>query len=341
LIDLVIALLIGLTVGFILQRGRVCTNTIFRNLTLIRNSELFTIIIITISVEMIGYQLLSMLPGSNFTSNPIPLSYLLLPLGSLIFGIGTVFAGGCAGGVCYRVGEGNFKSLTALLGFAVGIAVLAVGPLSSSFFGLYFQTSITINGQIPSLEMIAPRWVWTLIFILIGLLMIAYYWNLRKNDKLKIKHLLPKWGPITSGLLLGVLGVIAKSQRNFSFSTIDGIGNIFQSLLTFQLFNWAGFFIIGLIIGSFFSSIQLKEFKIALPERTQLSFYARFFGGGFILGFGAMMALGCNFGHIFGGIPELGLSSFIALPLMILGNWIGSQIFYFKMKNPLPSTTPI
>ena len=54
-----------------------------------------------------------------------------------------------------------------------------------------------------------------------------------------------------------------------------------------------------------------------------------------------MMAGGCNFGHILGGIPELGLSSFIAFPLMILGNYIGSYLFYIRFDQKLPASTPI
>ena len=66
----------------------------------------------------------------------------------------------------------------------------------------------------------------------------------------------------------------------------------------------------------------------------------RFYGGGILLGSGAMLAKGCNFGHIFGGIPELGISSIIALITMMLGNWLGSYIFYLKLQNGIPKSTP-
>lgn len=335
--DIFIALLIGLGVGIVLQRGRVCTNTIFRNLTLFKNGELFTIIVIAVTIEMIGYQILAILPNSTFQSNPISLSWLFLPIGSIIFGFGTVIAGGCAGGVCYRVGEGNSKSLLALLGFGIGIAVLNVGPLSEVFFDLNSKTDINYNNTIPTLEILAPRWVWTVITIIIAIGFIYYYMSLKKKNNLKLNHLLPNWTPIISGLIIGALGVVAKYHRNFSLSTVDGIGNIAESLLTLQVFNWAGFFIIGLILGSFISSVLIKEFKINKPNKNEVF---QFLGGGFILGFGAMLALGCNFGHIFGGIPELGISSLIALPLMVLGNWIGSHYYYIRLNNPIPKSSP-
>ncbi|MEE9460101.1 MAG: YeeE/YedE thiosulfate transporter family protein [Candidatus Bathyarchaeia archaeon] len=53
-----------------------------------------------------------------------------------------------------------------------------------------------------------------------------------------------------------------------------------------------------------------------------------------------MMAGGCNIGHIFSGIPELGISSFFAMIFIIFGNWIGSYLQYIKWKNEWPESTP-
>ena len=336
--ELVVASVLGIMTGLVLQRGRVCSNTIFRNLTLIKNDEMFIIIILTISVQLIGYQLLTIIEPGTFSSNPIALSWLFLPIGSIIFGIGTVYAGGCAGGVCYRIGEGNGKSFLALLGFAFGIGILAVGPIANAFSGIQNETFVTNNGSIPTLDQFLPRIVWTLLASVIAILYIFRYYKLRNNNELKIKHLLPFWTPVVSGIILGCIGIAMKISRNFSFSTIDGIGNIFQSFLTLSIPDWAGFYIISLILGSFISSNFIKEFQ--LKKASSIDIF-QFFGGGILLGVGAMLAGGCNFGHILGGIPELGISSVIALPLMIIGNWVGSYLFYIKYNQPLPSSTPV
>ena len=39
------------------------------------------------------------------------------------------------------------------------------------------------------------------------------------------------------------------------------------------------------------------------------------------MGGGAIMTGGCNIGHIFGGIPELSLGSFVTIIFMLAGNW--------------------
>jgi uncharacterized membrane protein YedE/YeeE len=342
IINYIIALGIGMITGLVLQRGRVCTNSAFRNLLLIRNGELSTILPVAIAITVTGYFLLTLIPSYEFNSNPIYFSFIFLPIGAFIFGLGTVFAGGCAGGVCYRVGEGNIKSLIALLGYISGIAILAAGMISEVFQSLNSNSLILINNQTPSLEQFAPRSFWTII-IVIGSCLLVYFFYL-KNVEHKLIHLRPKWTPIMSGTLLGLLGILTKYfsslspvYRNFGLSTVDGIANVAQSIVTFQLFNWAGFFIIGLIVGSFLSSLNIKEFEVITPNRKDVF---RFFGGGFLLGIGAMMAGGCNIGHIFGGIPELGISSFFAMILMIFGNWVGSYLEYIKWKNVWPESTP-
>ena len=342
IIQYIIALGIGMSTGLVLQRGRVCTNSAFRNLLLIRNGELSTIIPVTVAVTVTGYFLLTLMPGYEFSSNPIHFSFIFLPIGAFIFGLGTVFAGGCAGAVCYRVGEGNVKSLIALFGFISGIGILAAGIIAEVFQSLNSSSLILINNQTPSLEQFAPRSIWTII-IAFGSCLLVYFFYL-KNAEHKLTHLRPEWTPIISGILLGVLGILTKYfsslppiYRNFGLSTVDGIANIAQSIVTFQLFNWAGFFMIGLIGESFLSSLNIKEFEVIIPTRKNVF---QFFGGGFLLGFGAMMAGGCNIGDIFSGIPELGISSFFAMTFMIFGNWMGSYLQYIKWKNEWPESTP-
>ncbi|UCG03850.1 MAG: YeeE/YedE family protein [Candidatus Heimdallarchaeota archaeon] len=345
---LVFTLVVGIFTGVILQRGRVCTNSAFRNLLFARNTELMMIVVLTVTVELIGYQILEIfsLPGFTFESNPIPLSIILLPIGGFLFGLGTVFAGGCAGGICYRIGEGSFKALLAFLGFATGIGILSIGPLSEITINFRASTSWLIDGRVPSLEMIFPRWIWTIVALVLALSGIMYYY---KKETKQLTHLLPHWTPLVSGILLGFLGVASRylstlSGRAFGFSTTDGIGEIFQVIASFLGFfspiqiGWAGLFILGLIFGAAVSSIQIHEFKLKFPNQLDI---IQFFGGGLLMGFGAMLALGCNFGHVFGGIPELGLSSFLALIFMITGNWVGSYIYYSVMAKELPESTPI
>jgi len=336
------ALGLGIGTGFVSQRGRVCTNSAFRNLLLIRNGELGTVMSVAVAVETAGYLLLTLIPNYSFSANPIPLSFIFLPIGALVFGLGTVFAGGCAGGLCYRVGEGNTKSLLALMGFAAGIEVLSIGPIAEVFQSLNHGSLILIDKQVPSLDRFAPRIIWTVVIVL-GAAVLSYLFHV-KAPKHKLIHLRSRWTPPVSGALIGVFDTLAKYfsslppvHRNFGLSTIDGIGNIGEAIVAFHKVGWAGFLVLGLVAWAFLSSLNIGEFDLILPGRKDV---IQFLSSGFILGLGGMMAGGCNIGHIFGGIPELGISSFLALTFMLLGNWAGSYLYYIRWRNEWPESTP-
>ncbi|MDH5647710.1 MAG: YeeE/YedE family protein, partial [Candidatus Heimdallarchaeota archaeon] len=310
---------------------------------MIRNYELVLFLVVAVCVEILGYVILSLTMPNQFYFNPIPLSYLLIPLGGLIFGFGTVFAGGCAGGTCYRIGNGSISALLAFLGFAFGIGLMNISPLSTIITSARNKTTLEVNGETPSLIQFLPMSVIISFSLLILIYSIYYYRNLIKSDKIKLDHLKKYWNPVTTGLILGTLGVLARYNsmlydRFFGLSTTDGIAEIFLSLFQVSTMDWAGNFIVGLILGSLISSYLSKEFKINIPPRIEIM---RFFGGGILMGIGAMLGLGCNFGHILGGIPELGLSSIISLIFMVIGNWLGSHIYYSAWNNSLPESTPI
>ena len=54
----------------------------------------------------------------------------------------------------------------------------------------------------------------------------------------------------------------------------------FFGLIPSSQINWAGLFIIGLILGAAASSLQIKEFKLKTPNKLDV---VKFFGGAMIL----------------------------------------------------------
>ena len=104
--------LIGLIFGFILQRTRFCLTGGFRDMYIARNNTLFYAFLIAITVESIGVLSLIKL---GIVGNPYEdFSVLGAIVGSYLFGIGIVLAGGCATGTWYRAGEGLLGSWVAL-----------------------------------------------------------------------------------------------------------------------------------------------------------------------------------------------------------------------------------
>lgn len=111
-------LLIGVTVGMILQRARFCFATAFRDL--LRGPEALRAINIHkgIAVAMLtgatGVYALKYMGLADISINVSPV-YITNVIGGAIFIFGATMVGGCASGILWRVGEGHLKALIGLI----------------------------------------------------------------------------------------------------------------------------------------------------------------------------------------------------------------------------------
>jgi uncharacterized membrane protein YedE/YeeE len=119
----------GLAFGFVLQRGRFCFASAFRDLFLLghgRNMKgvLFGLAIASVGFAVVMARQVPLLDSGFFppTANVLPAG-LHTALGGLLFGIGMVLAGGCVSGSLYRMGEGYVASWVAFAGLAGGLLV--------------------------------------------------------------------------------------------------------------------------------------------------------------------------------------------------------------------------
>ena len=80
---------------------------------------------------------------------------------------------------------------------------------------------------------------------------------------------------------------------------------------------------LAVILGSFIYTLIVKRFKFGLYSP---SMWIRGFIGGCLMGFSFPMMRGCNIIHIFGGLPQLALSAFIAIGGMFVGAYLGRRI---------------
>ena len=83
---------------------------------------------IGIVVSMAGFAAVS-LAGWVLLS-PKPLLWVNDIIGGLIFGAGTVLAGGCISGCLYKSAMGNLNSIVAMLTIPIGIAFVEHGPFT-------------------------------------------------------------------------------------------------------------------------------------------------------------------------------------------------------------------
>jgi uncharacterized protein len=122
---------LGLCVGIVLQRGRLCFAGAFRDLFLMKNGTMMRAIIVGLAIMTPVFALIESraVPEPSFGALPagahvVPLG-LNLAAGGLLFGIGMVVAGGCVSGTLYRIGEGYLASWASLVGILLGLSLAA------------------------------------------------------------------------------------------------------------------------------------------------------------------------------------------------------------------------
>jgi len=119
----------GLAFGFVLQRGRFCFASAFRDLFLLGHGRNMKAVLVGLAVASVGFAVVMARQVPITELGFLPSSANVLPvgahtaLGGTLFGVGMVLAGGCVSGSLYRMGEGYVASWVAFAGLMVGLLV--------------------------------------------------------------------------------------------------------------------------------------------------------------------------------------------------------------------------
>jgi len=320
-------LFVGLLFGFILQRGRFCMNSAFRDAILLKDNVLLKTVFVALLVELVGFALMD--ATGAIAINPKPFWWGANLLGSFVFGIGMVLAGGCASGITYRFGEGMVGSMTAVLGLATAGFFTAAGFLKPFKANLQAATTIPgADGSALTLHGLLGMGYPTLALILFVIAVVVWYFVAKsKKEEYEAD---PGWGWVNTGILVGLIGILAfplsaAAGRNYPLGITAGWINIVQVIFTGATFNWLGLMIIGIVIGGLIAAVISKEFKFRVPKPLVL---LQTFVGGVLMGFGAVTSGGCNIGHLLSGIPQLSLGSILAGISIFLGAWAASYVMF-------------
>ena len=229
------AIPVGFLFGFFLQKGDLCGSSAFSEVILFKDSRKVFGLWIGIVVSMIGIALLDML--GLVTLNPKPFLYINFILGGIVFGAGTVLAGGCVSGCLYKAASGNLNSMAALVGIPIGIAMIEFGPLSS--MQAFMKTHIIKPevGKSVTLSSLTGLPFW-LLALFIGVITIIIVYNKRKKNNVKAassetdsltrKVFMKSWKPWQAGIAIGLLVIpaylsSASSGRNYPLGTTHGV----------------------------------------------------------------------------------------------------------------------
>ncbi len=178
-----IIILAGFAIGFVMHRSRLCFARCFREPFMTAEGDMTKAVILAL---IIGIPLASLLFQMKVIDPyiAIPATFWLGSLaGGLIFGIGMIFAGGCASGSLWRMGEGHIKLWVAAFFFAWGGSVSSAllrktGWLVAEMnLDLVEETRIGYQAYFP---VMFDGWTWA--YILSGAVLLIWYLLVRYNE---------------------------------------------------------------------------------------------------------------------------------------------------------------
>ncbi|MFQ5692665.1 MAG: YeeE/YedE family protein [Nitrospinota bacterium] len=323
-----LAIVLGLPVGFlfgvVLQRGRFCMYTAFRDLVISRDTALFRAYLVAVAIQSVLIHLGASLGWLEVWR--VPFYWRAAIIGGLVFGLGMTLAGGCSSGTWYRVGEGMVGSFVALLGFGLSTAATVWGalrPLRLAVRG----AEIEIGGRVPTLANLLRVNPW--VIVVLGAAGVAV-WAIRSP-----RHpALFGWDWRKTGFWLGLLAAAAwylsgLTGRYYGLSITGPTATMTNFVISRETagLNWAVFMLLALPFGAYAAAKRAGEFAWRAPSPRRM---VQQFGGGVLMGFGAVTAGGCNIGHGLTGVSALALSSWVATLFTILGAWAGTYFFFLR-----------
>nr|WP_243447452.1 YeeE/YedE thiosulfate transporter family protein [Clostridium tetani] len=81
---------------------------------------------------------------------------------------------------------------------------------------------------------------------------------------------------------------------------------------------------LGVLIGSLIATLLVSQFKWKRIKSKKQFIMALI--GGVMMGYGTRLAVGCNIGAFFSGIPSFSLHAWIFGVFAMLGTWVGVKI---------------
>lgn len=246
------------------------------------------------------------------------ISWLLLPLGGLLFGLGMGLANGCGARALVLLGQGNLRSLVVLLCLGIAAYITLTGLLAPLRLYLAQISSLTLPAATLAPGLPRTVLVWTLAA---GLLLFAL--SPRQSGQ--------RLGDLLGGLVIGLLIVAGwlttgwlgndpfEPQPVTSLSFVAPVGDAIQyaMIATGMSPRFGIVLVLGVLIGSFLTALLRGRLQLEGFESPRQM--ARYIAGGLLMGVGGILALGCTIGQGLTGLSTLAYSSFIAALALVAG----------------------
>lgn len=350
------SLLAGTALGILFERGRFCFFCIFRDFFEKKNSRGLYSILIAIAVGTVGYVLIFTIRLADPTAGRLPGDAHIAPvsialvIAGLAFGLGVVISGGCIAGHLYRLGEGNLRAIPGLFGAIIGFGLgfLSWNPIYSN---------VIAGAPVPWLPAGGGYGVALVLQLAvlagIGVLLLrcnppveARAARAITSEEVRRSLFFKRWPALLTGALVGIVGFVAflrdrplgvtSQLSSLTRSVLDNndilphtLRGLDQRLggcvaLVVETITTNGWLIAGIFLGSLAAALPGRRFKI---ERLTLRNGSTALLGGVLLGWAAIIGLGCTIGVFLSGTQALALSGWVFAVSVVVALGIG-----FKLK---------
>lgn len=268
-------------------------------------------------------------------------------IGGFIFGLGMVLATGCGMRNTVKLGQGSYKSLWLVVVMSVMAYIMTrtafyadwimpiVAPLTIhlDYAGSQDLASLILgaNSDFTGITLLVLSW-------LIGLSFVYFAF---RNPEFR------RPTPMISALIVGVIITTAFSLTGGQFGAqlLDeaafmenppiGLGtqsftfaapmgdtvNFLMSPTNLSLISFGLIAVVGVAVGSLVSSLFNGQFKVSGFDSAKDGVISSI--GALLVGFGAVLAMGCSVGHGLTGVATLAMGSFVAVAAITAGAVVG------------------
>jgi len=302
------------------------------------------------------------LTANNDTSQPpyrVPMfvwpRYIL---GGLLFGIGMTLGSGCGNKTVVRLGGGNLKSVfvLAMIGFGAYLMMFTnfghyaflqwMNPLAINFadYGIASQDVGSVAAGLVGADAERGQVVAGLV---IGVALLVYCLR-QASLRRSFDNLL---GAISVGVCVTLLWYVTAGElgqqwlAEVEWLDVRPLAVGAQSM-TFvspsaQAANWVAsglkpslvtlgmVIVLGVMLGSLLNAVISRTFRV--EWFVDFRDFAYHVVGGFIMGIGGVLAMGCSIGQGITGSSTLALGSFLALVSIMLGCALALKVQYYKL----------
>ena len=323
----------GIILGFAARWGRFCTLGAIEDVTFGVSSTRLRMWGLAIAVAIAGTYTLNAFQYIDVNESfyiSTPTTLLATAFGAVLFGLGMALVGTCGFGMLSRVGGGDLKSVVTFL--VMGISAYAtVGGLTAYIRVAVFPTpdapenSASFSQFISEISPLSVNQSAFIIAILIAVVALFRSSLLRDRKKLFTAILVGAtivWGWYATGYL-ALDDFDPYPLESFTFTAPLGETIMYAMTATGASLNFGIGATLGIITGAAVTSLIQGHFRWeACDDSRELR---RQIFGGFLMGFGGVIALGCTIGQGLSAASLLAYSAPVSLLAMFAGAWIGLQ----------------